>query len=77
VVAAGDEPDVEGLGDLQRLYMLLQPSPAPAEAAGGTAGGGSGAGGKQCRLIIVPKKKLPSPERHERFFAFVGARMCA
>jgi hypothetical protein len=25
-----------------------------------------------CRLMVIPKKKLPSPSKHERFYAFIG-----
>eukprot|EP00879_Flechtneria_rotunda_P002686 GHRR01002892.1.p1 GENE.GHRR01002892.1~~GHRR01002892.1.p1 ORF type:complete len:474 (+),score=214.49 GHRR01002892.1:199-1620(+) len=50
--------DVAKLDDVQRSYLVLQPQQPP--------------GGK-CRLIVVPKKKLPDPRKHERFFAFVEA----
>lgn len=52
--------DVSDPDDVQRLYLLLEPHTPP--------------GGK-CRLIVLPKKKLPDTQRHERFFAFVGERL--
>lgn len=53
---------VSGLRDVQRFFVLLQPQ----QPSGGS-----------CRLIIIGKKKLPSPTKHERYFAFVGEqRQC-
>ncbi|WIA33114.1 hypothetical protein OEZ86_006267 [Tetradesmus obliquus] len=49
---------VSGLRDVQRFFVLLQPQ----QPSGGS-----------CRLIIIGKKKLPSPTKHERYFAFVEA----
>jgi hypothetical protein len=48
---------VSGLKDVQRFFMLLQPQ----QPSGGS-----------CRLVVIGKKKLPSPAKHERYFAFVG-----
>jgi hypothetical protein len=48
---------VSGLRDVQRFFMLLQPQ----QPSGGS-----------CRLLVVGKKKLPNPAKHERYFAFVG-----
>ncbi|GLC33015.1 hypothetical protein PLESTB_000380300 [Pleodorina starrii] len=45
-----------------------------AGAAGPSGGGASAAPGRlPCRLIVVGKKRLPDPHRHERFFGFVDA----
>lgn len=58
VVSAGDEPFLSDLNDIQRTYLLLQPQQPS---------------GHKSRLLVLPKKKLPDPARHERFFAFVEA----
>jgi hypothetical protein len=47
---------------VQRFFMLLQPQ----QPAGGS-----------CRLVVVGKKKLPNPAKHERYFAFVGEQQPA
>jgi hypothetical protein len=53
---------VSGLKDVQRFFMLLWPQ----QPSGGS-----------CRLVVIGKKKLPSPAKHERYFAFVGEQQPA
>lgn len=48
---------VEKLDDVQRFHIIME----PLEPKG------------KPRLIPLPKKRLPDPARHERFFAFVDA----
>jgi hypothetical protein len=57
VTSPGEDVQVTGLNDLQRLYLLLHPQQPP---------------GGHCRLLVLPKKHLPDTHKHERFFAFVG-----
>ncbi len=48
--------EVKKMADVQRFYIVMEPLKPE---------------GKK-RLVPVPKKRLPDPARHERFFAFVG-----
>ncbi|EJD42559.1 hypothetical protein AURDEDRAFT_168370 [Auricularia subglabra TFB-10046 SS5] len=61
-VDVGDDP--HGADDIQRSFLVLRPidghddtGPAPKDAI--------------CRILVVPKKKLPSPSKHDRFLTFV------
>eukprot|EP00775_Hariotina_reticulata_P011346 gene11346-11495_t len=58
VTSAGADPSVSSLDDIQRMFVILQPGPP--------------SGGK-CRLMVIPKKKLPNPSKHERFYAVIEA----
>eukprot|EP00878_Enallax_costatus_P035834 GHUV01040068.1.p1 GENE.GHUV01040068.1~~GHUV01040068.1.p1 ORF type:complete len:332 (+),score=140.87 GHUV01040068.1:156-1151(+) len=58
VMSPGEEPSISGLNDIQRTYLLLQPE----QPSGG-----------KCRLLVLPKKKMPDAGKHERFFAFLEA----
>eukprot|EP00877_Chromochloris_zofingiensis_P008477 jgi/Chrzof1/3883/Cz13g12020.t1 len=49
---------VRSAADVARFEFILEPTSRP--------------DGK-CRLIIIPKKRLPDVHRHERFFGFVDA----
>src|SRR3977135_80403 len=46
--------EAHGLGDVERLYILLKPWQA-----------------QKFRLLIIGQKKLPDPNEHNRFWAFV------
>ena len=60
-------PDAESVSDIQRLYMILAPSARPAADDGGDAAQPK----PKARLVVVAKKVLPDPKRHDRFFGFV------
>ncbi len=60
-------PDAESVSDIQRLYMILAPSARPAAKGGGDAAQPK----PKARLVVVAKKVLPDPKRHDRFFGFV------
>ncbi|KAK9821292.1 hypothetical protein WJX81_001710 [Elliptochloris bilobata] len=62
-------PDAESVSDIQRLYMVLAPTARPAGEGGGPAAQPK----PKARLVVVAKKVLPDPGRHERFFGFVAA----
>lgn len=56
-VDVGDEP--HSVGDVQRSFLVLRPlvgaETTPAKDSA------------NCRLLILPKKKLPGASKHERF----------
>ncbi|EEP82724.1 predicted protein [Uncinocarpus reesii 1704] len=58
-----DEP--ESMGDVARSFIVLRPLPLDAELGKGPIGDES-----NCRLLLLPKKKLPSSSR-ERYMGFV------
>ena len=62
-------PDAESVSDIQRLYMILAPTARPAEEGDARAAEPK----PKARLVVVAKKVLPDPARHERFFGFVAA----
>lgn len=51
--------EAQSLQDVQRFFMIMSPNSRPDAAPH--------------RLIVIRKKRLPNPERHERFFGFVLA----
>ena len=64
-------PDAESVSDIQRLYMVLAPTARPAAEGDAKAAQAK----PKARLIVIAKKVLPDPARHERFFGFVSVRL--
>ena len=55
--------DISSINDVQRSYLLLRPlKKSDVESAS-----------KDLRMILIPKKQLPSTGTHERFLGFVGS----
>jgi len=60
-VDVGDEP--HSVGDIQRSFLVLRPvAGVETKPAKDSA---------DCRVLILPKKKMPSASKHERFLTFV------
>lgn len=62
------EEEVHGFQEVQRLYIVLVPQGHIWHKGESTAHGEKRT---KKRIIVVPKKKLPSTGGHERFWAFV------
>lgn len=50
--------EAQSLQDVQRFFIIISPTSRK---------------GAPHRLLVIGKKRLPDPRRHERFFGFVLA----
>ncbi|KZW03536.1 hypothetical protein EXIGLDRAFT_758884 [Exidia glandulosa HHB12029] len=66
-VDVGDDP--HSADDVARSYLVLRPLPS-VDTKDDTGVAPSDA---LCRILILPKKKLPSTSKHDRFLTFVKA----
>ncbi|EFR02863.1 hypothetical protein MGYG_05864 [Nannizzia gypsea CBS 118893] len=54
-----------GLDEVARTFIVLRPQPLGAKLSAGLAGGGN-----NCRLLLLPKKTVPTSS-HEKYMGFV------